>query len=123
MQQHAYNFLLMCTRHYQTITRNRSRLYIGGQTRGGRSNRFFHHENQAFPPSIIDNELLYFGKKASLLQCIEKNQTVQVLIEASDGLYGAAVVHMLNPGQSKTFADYAETIFLPYVHFQLQNVN
>ena len=35
-----------------------------GQTRGGRSNRFFHHENQAFPPSIIDNELLCFGKKS-----------------------------------------------------------
>ena len=38
-------------------------------------------------------------------------------------LDGAAVFQMLNPGQSKTFADYAETIFLPYVHFQLQNVN
>ena len=38
-------------------------------------------------------------------------------------LDAAAVVQMLNPGKSKTFADYAETVFLPHVHYQLQNVN
>ena len=52
-----------------------SRLYIGGQTRGGDPTEFFPHENQAFPSSIFDNRLLHFGKieKADLLQCIDKN--------------------------------------------------
>ena len=30
-------------------------------------------------------------------------------------LDGAAVVQMLNPGTAKTFLDYAEQVFLPYV--------
>ena len=36
-------------------------------------------------------------------------------------LNGAAVVHMLNPGQSKTFLDYATDVFVPYILSQLQN--
>ena len=30
-------------------------------------------------------------------------------------LMGAAVVQMLNPGTTKTFQEYADTMFLPYV--------
>ena len=36
-------------------------------------------------------------------------------------LDGAAVVQMLNLGTAKTFLDYAEQVFLPYVSAQLEN--
>ena len=36
-------------------------------------------------------------------------------------LDGAAVVQMLNPVTAKTFLDYAEQVFLPYVSAQLEN--
>lgn len=35
---------------------------------------------------------------------------------------GAASVHMLNPGTSKTFSDYATNIFIPYIEGQLRTV-
>ena len=35
---------------------------------------------------------------------------------------GAAIVNMLRPGTAKTFQDYANDIFLPYITSQLQHV-
>ena len=37
-------------------------------------------------------------------------------------LDGAAIVNMLKPRHSKTFQEYSETVFLPYVTNQLRNV-
>ena len=36
---------------------------------------------------------------------------------------GAAIVQMLNPGTSKTFQDYADMVFTPYVSSQLDTAN
>ncbi|MGH0183807.1 UNVERIFIED_CONTAM: hypothetical protein FKN15_012895 [Acipenser sinensis] len=41
----------------------------------------------------------------------------------SEGLRGAAIINMLKPGASKTFQDYAQKVFLPYVKQQLQHVS
>ena len=38
-------------------------------------------------------------------------------------LDGAAVVQMLNPGTAKTFQNYADLIFLPYVKSQLESAD
>lgn len=38
-------------------------------------------------------------------------------------LDGAAVVQMLKPGTAKTFQDYADRVFLPYVKSHLQKTN
>ncbi len=35
---------------------------------------------------------------------------------------GAAVVQMLRPGLTKTFQEYADTIFMPYISSQLKSV-
>ena len=35
----------------------------------------------------------------------------------------AAIVQMLKPGTSKTFKEYSEQVFLPYVKSQLQKAN
>ena len=57
----SYLLLRMIVLSFPTCT-------IGGQVGD--------HKNQAFPPSLIDNELLCFGIKASLPQCVEENQIV-----------------------------------------------
>ena len=36
---------------------------------------------------------------------------------------GAAIVNMLRPGDVKTFSEYAQQVFLPYIKSQLQQVN
>lgn len=38
-------------------------------------------------------------------------------------LDGAAVVFVLNPGTTKTFQDYADNAFVPYVKFQLERTS
>ncbi len=63
------------------------------------------------------------GSNADIMPCLEVETAAQ---EASPLVYakfldGAAVVQMLNPGTAKTFLDYAEQVFLPYVSAQLEN--
>ena len=57
------------------------------------------------------------GTKADLLECleVEKFQVANAPIVDVKLLDGAAVVQMLNPGAVKTFQEYTDTIFLPYV--------
>ncbi len=103
-----------------------SRLYIASQTRNGDLDDFFSHENQACPPVLAKNGSIRDGDKAELLYCLEKlisleksipNPSVEVLI-----LDSAAIVNMLKPVNSKTFQDYANNVFLPYIQSQLQHV-
>jgi hypothetical protein len=103
-----------------------SRLYIASQIRNGDLDEFFKHENQAFPPALSQMGIIRTGKKSDLLGCLEglspstenvSHPTVQVNI-----LDGAAIVNMLRPGTAKTFQDYANGVFLPYISSQLQQV-
>ena len=95
-----------------------ARLYIGCQTRGANLDEFFKHENHAYPPALSENGQLRFGNKSELLNCLEG----LVTIKPTDSprvdcmvLDGAAVVQILNTGNSRTFNDYALNIFLPYI--------
>ena len=56
--------------------------------------------------------------------CLEENGPGQAQRPSVEALLldGAAIVNMLKPGASKTFQDYSETAFLPYVINQLRNV-
>ena len=102
-----------------------SRLYISCQTRGGNVDEFFRHENQRSPPSLSQNGNLYQGSKSELLtKCLEplsvvtdECPSVEVVI-----IDGAALVNMLKPGTSRTFNEYAATVFLPYICRQLETV-
>ena len=46
------------------------------------------------------------------------NPTVQVII-----LDGAPIVNMLRPGAAKTFSEYGQQVFLPYIFSQLQHAS
>ena len=85
---------------------------------------FFGHENQSFPPSLSQYGKLSSGTKSDLLSCLEKNGPAQAQRPSVEALLldGAAIVNMLQPGASKTFQEYSETVFLPYVTNQLRNV-
>ena len=104
-----------------------SRLYVASQIRDGDMEKFFEHENQSYPPSVSDNGKLKTGNKADLLGLLEalvssrntgSNPTVDAVI-----LDGAAIVNMLPPGNAKTFSDYADQKFGPYVLNQLKHAD
>ena len=102
-----------------------SRLYVSCQTRDGDLDQFFTHENQAAPPSLSQGGKLRLGKKADLLRCLESEETqpTNAPVVNAKFLDGAAVVQMLNPGTAKTFQDYADTVFTPYVSSQLDTAD
>jgi hypothetical protein len=62
------------------------------------------------------------GVKADLLRCLEADLPEQNGVPVVDAtiLDGAAVVQMLNPGTSKTFQEYGERVFTPYIAAQFQ---
>ena len=101
-----------------------SRLYVSCQVRDGDLEGFFGHENQSFPPSLSQYGKLRSGTKSDLLSCLEKNGPAQAQRPSLEALLldGAAIVKMIKPGASKTFQEYSETVFLPYVTNQLRNV-
>ena len=96
-----------------------SRLYIACQARQGLGNLedFFKHENRASPPTLANGDQLRTGQpKSDLLPCIEVPETTVncpafevIVVDA------AAVVNMLPPGNSKTFLDYANSVFIPHI--------
>lgn len=61
------------------------------------------------------------GVKADLLRCLESDLLENYSTPMSDAtiLDGAAVVQMINPGTSKTFQEYGERVFAPYIYAQL----
>ncbi|CAB3998852.1 Hypothetical predicted protein [Paramuricea clavata] len=99
-----------------------SRLYISCQTRDGDIDTFFAHENQSAPPALSIAGKMRSGVKADLLRCLEADLPEQNGVPVVDAtiLDGAAVVQMLNPGTSKTFQEYGERVFTPYIAAQFQ---
>ena len=102
-----------------------SQLYISCQVRQGRLDEFFAHENQAYPPSISKFGDLRQIVKSDLLKCLEnltENTSITPSVEAML-IDGAALVNILKPsGACKTFSDYANQVYLPYISNQLQSV-
>lgn len=94
-----------------------SRLYISCQTRDGNLDQFFSLENQAAPPALSTGGKLRLEVQADLLHCLEKDLPGETGVSVVDAaiLDGAAVVQMLNPGISKTFQEYADAVFVPYI--------
>ena len=62
------------------------------------------------------------GVKADLLRCLESDLHEYNNAPVADAtiLDSAAVVQMLNPGTSRTFQDYGNTVFAPYISAQLE---
>ena len=102
-----------------------SRLYIACQSRDGDLDQFFSHENQAAPPALSTGGKLRLAVKADLLHCLKSDQTETTcpLVVDATILHGAAIVQMLNPVAAKTFQEYVNIIFAPYISTQLQKVH
>ena len=101
-----------------------SRLYIACQIRDGDLDTFFKHENQTTPPSLSQGGQIRLGTKADLLHCLqlEETQNNDTPLVNAKFLDGAAVIQMLHPRTAKTFQDYADIVFTPYISSQLENV-
>ncbi|KAJ8392755.1 hypothetical protein AAFF_G00072390 [Aldrovandia affinis] len=103
-----------------------ARLYIGCQTRDGNLEELFRHENQACPPALSDGGSLCTGTKNDLLTCLEEVSgplKTETPVTTCIVLDGAAIVQMLKPAASKTFEEYAQQIFIPYMSTKLQTVS
>ena len=103
-----------------------SRLYVSCQIRDGNLEEFFAHENQCFPPSLSHFGKIRHGTKSNLVACIERVKGVQYTTEAPSVdevmLDGAALINMLVPGLSKTFQQYSDHVFLPYIRNKAEGV-
>ena len=102
-----------------------SRLFIACQTRDGNLKEFFQHENQPCPPSLSDRGGLRLGVKSDLLPCLEQvhsaySDSPKVTCTIIDG---AAIVQMLKPSSVKTFNDYANVVFIPYLTRKFKSVD
>ena len=101
-----------------------SRLYIACQSREGNLQEFFKHENHPWPPSLAQASRLREGHKSDLVKCMEKAsastaESPQVDVAILDG---AVVIQMASPGAARTFQEYSDNVFVPYIKKQLQPV-
>ena len=105
-----------------------SRMYIACQSREGVLDSFFKHENHPWPSSLAENNSIRQGSKADLMGCLEAlaprpEDTPEVDMKIIDG---AALMYTFDPKKSnvtvKTFRDFSQLVFLPYVERQLQSV-
>ena len=100
-----------------------SRLYIGCQNRDGNLEEFFKHENQACPPALSDGGSIRLGVKSDLTCLEELNQPTSEAPPASCIVIdGAVIVQMLKPAAVKSFNEYAQEVFVPYILSKLQQV-
>ena len=92
-----------------------SRLCISCQTRHGDLGEFFSHDNHAVQPVLSTGGKLRVGVKSDLLHCLESSHAEdrsEVLLDATV-LDDAGLAQMLSCGRSKTFQEYADTLFAP----------
>ena len=94
-----------------------SRMYISCQVRQGNLAEFFRHENHAYSPALSVAGKLRQTTKSDLTECLLSHTSSQPAKPQVTAMVfdGAALVHMLPPKGNKTFSDYAEEVFLPYI--------
>ncbi|XP_063958716.1 uncharacterized protein LOC135154779 [Lytechinus pictus] len=100
-----------------------SRMYISCQARDGDIDTFFEHECHSWPPALAENidTMRPPTSKADLVPCLEALvPRTKDIPKAEVCIFdGAALVHQLEPKKCndviKTFGDYAEKQFLPYI--------
>ena len=99
-----------------------SRLYIACQAREGNLEEFFRHENQPFPPSLSVSGKLRHGKKSELIDCLQTaSQHTEPVVDLK-AIDGAAAVHIFTPTTAcKTFQDYADKVFLPFLRKEIED--
>ena len=81
-------------------------------------------ENQPWPPSLSHLGQLREGQKADLVKSLKAVATSETGQPTPDAIIldGAVIVQMLPPGTVRTFEEYCQTVFGPYIARQLQSV-
>ena len=87
-----------------------SRIFIASRKRESDLENFFAHKNQSYPPSRTFDGRMYHGTKSDIIKCLTRLAS-EAVFPLEDELPnfdvkifdGAALVHMLPPGPSKTF--------------------
>ena len=102
-----------------------SRLYITCQTRDGNLEDFFQQENQAWPPALSDGGRLRLGTKSDILTCLDDLSPSQTKTHDATCIVldGAAIKQMMKPAAAKTFDEYSQQVFIPYILSQLRSVS
>ena len=100
-------------------------MFIACQSREGNLDEFFTFENQPWPPSLAQSGKLRSGQKADLIKCILNQAEDPPSNFQADAviLDGAVIVQMLPVKTARTFDEYFNAIFVPYVLHQLETAN
>ena len=98
-------------------------LYISMQSRDADLKEFFAHEIQSFPPSLSDFGKLHLpNTKSDILKCLEQAEPPEPpSICDCIVLDGAVIVHILPTAEARTFSEYADKVFIPYLSKQLEH--
>ena len=103
---------------------NNTSLYIANQQRDGDLGTFFSHENQCHPPSLSDLGNLHLGQKSAQLTCLNvADQPASPKNLDAKVFDGSAVVHFLPISAVRTFDEYAEKVFLPFMVHHMEDCN
>ena len=102
-----------------------SRLYIECQSHDRDLDHFFPNENQAAPPALSTGGKLRLAVNADLIHCLKSDQTETTSAPVVDAtiLDRTAIVQMPNPIAAKTFQEYVNMVFAPYITTQLEKVH
>ena len=76
-----------------------------------------------FPLSLSQNGTPRPGNKSVTLKCLKKVHPLSSEVPVTDAviLDGAVIVSMVQPRGCKTFQDYAENCFIPYLQTEVRN--
>ena len=100
------------------------KMLIALWSRDGNLDDFFASEIQSYATSLSDFRKLHLPAKKSEIVDLLLHDEIENLPSTYHGkiLDGAAIVHMLKTGTATTFAQYSESVFIPYVQKCIQSV-
>ena len=93
------------------------RLYIACQSREGKLQAFFKHENHLWPPSLAQASRLREDQRSDRVKCMEKAsaptaESPEVGVAILDG---AVVIQMASPMAARTFQEQIDNVFMPSI--------
>jgi len=79
-------------------------------------------KNHACPPALSDGGGIRHGAKSDLLACLEDVSQPRSKAPATSCIVldGAVIVQMLKPATAKSFNEYAQEVFTPYILSKFQ---
>ncbi|KAF2901983.1 hypothetical protein ILUMI_04204 [Ignelater luminosus] len=92
------------------------KLYVAFQPRESDIESFFANENEPFSPSVLEiSRLRKPSNKGAVLACLEFEESGDMSSFTAMMLDGATVVQLFGANKCKTFADFYNSKFKPYI--------